>query len=414
MVKSTPPTLAIPAAASLLAGACGDGAPTSEADTPLNPETEEIYTIGSLAGEDWEIFGNVGDVAFDGSGNLYVLDTQSKTLLVVDPSGQYLRQIGAPGEGPGEFSNPMSMAVLADGRIAVNDMMRALHLFESDGTLASSTSFQLPRMLGNGFVAREDGGLLAESPFTAFTFQGDVPETEEPGRNVDLYSADGHWQRTLYRAWDMPPMPTDSEIMESDRQGGQRVAFTMDRMRAFEPDLHLAPLSGNRIALADSTGYRVKVIGPEGALLTTVARQIQPEPVTDAVREAERERQSSRLSGGTVSFSLHGGEIDGGLADQLRASMAGAIENMAFADEIPVIDALATDREGRIWVQRTGPGGGADGPTDLLTADGDYLGTFPPGGVRIPNAFGPDGLMAYIDTGEMEVPVVRVVRLLSF
>ena len=48
-----------------------------------------------------------------------------------------------------------------------------------------------------------------------------------------------------------------------------------------------------------------------------------------------------------------------------------------------------------------------------MTATGDYLGTLPPDGPRIPDAFGPGGLMAYIETDEMDVPTVRVVRLLS-
>ena len=34
-----------------------------------------------------------------------------------------------------------------------------------------------------------------------------------------------------------------------------------------------------------------------------------------------------------------------------------------------------------------------------------------PGGLRIPDAFGPDGLMAYVDTHDLGYPIVRVVQL---
>ena len=89
------------------------------------------------------------------------------------------------------------------------------------------------------------------------------------------------------------------------------------------------------------------------------------------------------------------------------------VEHMVFTDEIPVIADMAIDREDRIWIVRTGPGGDGEGPTDLMTAEGEYLGSLPPGAVEIPSAFGPGGLMAYVETGELDVPTVRVVRLVS-
>ena len=71
---------------------------------------------------------------------------------------------------------------------------------------------------------------------------------------------------------------------------------------------------------------------------------------------------------------------------------------MTFADEVPVIANIAVDWEDRIWVERTGEDGTGPGPTDIVTPDGGYVGTLPADGVRIPSAFGPNGLMAYIET----------------
>ena len=50
---------------------------------------------------------------------------------------------------------------------------------------------------------------------------------------------------------------------------------------------------------------------------------------------------------------------------------------------------------------------------DVWSPDGRYVGTLPPDGLRTPDAFGPDGLMAYVELDEMEVPTVRVVRLVA-
>ena len=38
-----------------------------------------------------------------------------------------------------------------------------------------------------------------------------------------------------------------------------------------------------------------------------------------------------------------------------------------------------------------------DGPIDVLTADGEYVGTYRTGATRMPNAFGPDGLAVFIE-----------------
>ena len=52
----------------------------------------------------------------------------------------------------------------------------------------------------------------------------------------------------------------------------------------------------------------------------------------------------------------------------------------------------------------------SDGPIDVLTMDGRYLGSYPSGTI-MPSAFGPDGLVAFIEASELGVPVVVVKRL---
>ena len=57
--------------------------------------------------------------------------------------------------------------------------------------------------------------------------------------------------------------------------------------------------------------------------------------------------------------------------------------------------------------------GAGGGPIDVVTADGDYIGTLAPDGLRTPSAFGPDGLMAFIESDALDVQTVRVVRLVA-
>ena len=70
-----------------------------------------------------------------------------------------------------------------------------------------------------------------------------------------------------------------------------------------------------------------------------------------------------------------------------------------------------TSWEGTIWVRRRGEEPAGDGPIDLLTADGRYLGTLPADATAMPRAFGPEGLVAFVERDELDVPTVVVKRL---
>ncbi len=106
-------------------------------DRTLELEFEELYRLGTLAGEEWEQFGHVQSVAFDPSGNLLVFDRllfEFHGIFLVGPDGRLIREIGRPGEGPGEFGDAVATAVLADGRVVVADLSRrGYHLFGADG-----------------------------------------------------------------------------------------------------------------------------------------------------------------------------------------------------------------------------------------------------------------------------------------
>ena len=87
------------------------------------------------------------------------------------------------------------------------------------------------------------------------------------------------------------------------------------------------------------------------------------------------------------------------------------IRNMEFYHEVPVVRDLQTSWEGTIWVLRRGEEPASDGPIDVLTPDGRYIGTYAAGATGMPDAFGPDGLAAFIERDEFDVASVVVRRL---
>ena len=103
-------------------------------DRHLELGFEELYTVGLVSGEDWEQFGNVRTVGFDGAGQLYIFDNVADRITVMSPNGEFVRAFGRPGDGPGEFRSPDGLAVMRDGRVVIADIgHRVYHLFDANG-----------------------------------------------------------------------------------------------------------------------------------------------------------------------------------------------------------------------------------------------------------------------------------------
>ena len=147
-------------------------------DQGIDANFEEVYSVGVLEGESWEMFGQVAKVAFDAAGNLYVFDgtpggvrSGEVRVLVFDTRGRFLREFGSSGGGPGEFNRPVDFAVLGDGTVVVSDAgHRAYQLFDASGTFhrfvrAGSAPDGVP-VLGQKIQPDPRGGAV-------FAFAGD-------------------------------------------------------------------------------------------------------------------------------------------------------------------------------------------------------------------------------------------------
>ncbi len=380
----------------VLLAACGDaGGPRDPAeDIPLNAVTEEVYTVGSVAGDDWDTFGSVRSVHFDAEANLHIFDDQASHIHVVGSDGLLVRTVGGSGEGPGELNGPMSLIVARDGSYTVMAVGQ-IDLFEPGGEYAKRITVN---MFTTGWVmadrALPDSRLLTT---TILRVSDDDEEEDEEGRPIYIFPLHGADPELLYTAW---KLPEDDEEAAVDIEEG---VIRMSAGRAFEPRLDYEVLTDGRLALIDSIGYRIKLVGLDGSVTAAVERPIAPLPVDDAIMEAERERFRE------VMAELE--ESRAALNLGMRFERPGA-EARTFADEVPVLFSIKADWADRIWAVRRDPTGGGEGPTDIVTPAGDYIGTLPPDGLRTPDAFGPDGLMAFIDTDEFDVPAVRVVRLI--
>ena len=394
----------LPLALVVACGDAGDGSANGAAgtldgpDVIVNAVTEEVFTVGSVVGDTWDTFGSVSSVHFDAEANLHIFDNQLDHILVVGPDGSLVRTVGGRGEGPGEFGNVTTAIVGHDGSYTVMGFTQ-IDLLEPGGEFVRRITMDMATTgLVRADMALPDGRLVALDILELGDF--DDGHSEEWGRPIHLFPLDGTEPELLYTAWELPEEDEEDSELTGDFESGMRMRVAAGR--AFEPRLDIDFLTDGRLALIDSIGYRIKLVGLDGSVIGTIERPIAPLPVNDAIREAERERYreaASLQSARTTNLPI---QID----------QAG-VEERTFADEVPVLWGLKVDWEDRIWVARRGPTGQDDGPTDIVTPDRDYIGTLPPEGLRTPDAFGPGGLLAYVERDELDVPTVRVVRLIA-
>ena len=114
------------------------------------------------------IAGEIADLIRDAEGNFYLPDWQQHTVWVVEPQGKLIRKIGQEGRGPGELTNPRSVA-LHDGRVFVldNDNDR-ISAFSISGQYL--TSHRIDVYLSTGMLINDDGHIIVSSVLSPSLF----------------------------------------------------------------------------------------------------------------------------------------------------------------------------------------------------------------------------------------------------
>lgn len=96
-------------------------------------DPEPFLSIGSLEGDESELFGRVVGLASLPTGEIVVADGQTMQLRLFDEAGGFLRTVGRQGEGPGEFFEMSGLRVVAgDSVVVLNRHGGRVHLLDPD------------------------------------------------------------------------------------------------------------------------------------------------------------------------------------------------------------------------------------------------------------------------------------------
>ncbi len=264
-------------ALAFLAMACGgDEANQVQADIPLFATTEDVFSIGGVGAPDWQRFGEIADVRFDGAGGVVLFDRQRSSVAVVDPKGSFHHSVSRVGEGPGELRIAFGIEVLPDSRLIVSDLGHsAFLLFDDDGQFVEQFAFggqpaADPLTVRSGqwapslsinpiqvpiLVGALSGARLLTVNKSARTFA-----VHELGKGIsDFYRAYGH----SAGAEPGGDVPADDRV---EIRGGS-LSGSISPTLEFGPPLEAAVLGDGRVAVVDSVGYRVRSCGTTARLM---------------------------------------------------------------------------------------------------------------------------------------------------
>ena len=435
----------------LLAGCGGEAgdasAPPADEDRPLEADFEEVFRVGGIAAEGWDAFTEIAGLDFDADGRLYIRDEvgSSTRIVVVDGTGGLVAEFGRMGDGPGELREVGHMVARPGGGVViVDDGHRAYLLFGPDGSFERAIRFAIQGASETASAetvrsAREGETLfLTRSPAARLSSSGEA-SVETGDRTIyrmSLAEAEEAAAVPFAEGWEAQP---ERDVRLEAADPSDMFSALGDAFAGFVPDLVFDVLPGGGVAYSDSSAYAVKIQSASGAPVRVVGRPLHPEPVTESLRERARARMIEAMES-SATGEINGRSLDdlppefraqvSAMMEEMVAGMRDAVANAGFMPEVPLVRDLRTTWEGTIWVQRWGSdpmaqidvqtaraGGDAEGEEaaagwiDILSPEGDYVGTLSLEETPMPDAFGPGGLVAFVETDDFDVPTIILKRL---
>ena len=189
------------------------------------------------------------DVTWDNEGSIFISDGYINSRVAkLDKDGNWVKQWGQPGKGPGEFDTPHSIAADAKGNIYVADRgNRRIQVFDSDGNYQREIKIDVPAppdarvWMGN-----------APGPGSVPTMQPGSPWAIciTPGPTQYLYSSDAYPGR-IYK------LSLDGKVLGM-------LGSTGHQLKQFGWIHELACPSENELYAAELLNWRVQKLILEG------------------------------------------------------------------------------------------------------------------------------------------------------
>ncbi len=343
------------------------GAPVVESAEPLWKAGEEwrvplepAVRIGEAEGDSAYLLSNVVGAGRLADGQIVMADRGTNQVHWYAADGTHRASRGRQGNGPGEFRWIDWMGVAADSVFVWDGFARRLSVYDRTGRLARTLTFRelddLPFPAALGLM---DGMLVLRRRPGA---------TEEPARAGERTDSVTY---LLHSVADGGSRGRRGPFLDAERftasihprYMGARVIFGRQGWVAVDGDgFHFAP----------SDRFEATRHAPDRKPVRVVRRPHQSARASradvDAWREEERSRNAEVLQ----------------LSTDMAAVRTRLMEQQPHRSTLPAVTALASDREGRLWMRGYAAPGAETAEWSVFDAEGRWLGAVHlPGGLQV-------------------------------
>jgi len=288
---------------------------------------EPVVHIGAVEGDEPYLFSQIGGIVCLSDGRIVVTNGDTNTLRWFDAEGTFLFERGGSGEGPGEFSRLGSLTgTSGDSVVAVDWAGRRAVTLGPDGGLGSTTLLSvLPGPPGEVFRLGDGSYVTSVSGFSSTQ----LPPDQQAG---------------IFRVA-MPLIHLSAGATGADTLGmfpGMEVWLRqMGGGMGFGPppfarNLHYT-VAGNRVFVGIADPFQVDVFSAEGRWLRSIRAPDMDLRLTDAERDAYRERSRARIPQ---------------LPEEQQAEAQRSIQDIRFPEARPAYGKILVDQGGSLWVSR--------------------------------------------------------------
>ena len=245
--------------------------------SPLHPEKTVVLEEDlSIGGEDAE-----GDVILfspqfylaDGTGRIWIGERQDQSFKVFDSDGNFLKTVGAKGDGPGEFQSLAYCGFTPDGRLVVSDFQaRRTSLFDGEGNFLSD--FKWRNMLSRLHLIKEN------------SFVSDELIYEDRADEPRLYIRELDYEGKELRTYGEFTMPRPKSV---------RVGNVVMGMSIPQSPASVFAGDGQREWLYHclNSSYSIEVFDADGKLFRVISRPYVLQPFTSEEKDEFRRRYDS-------------------------------------------------------------------------------------------------------------------------
>lgn len=240
---------------------------------PKQVELEQDLVLGGMDAPDIALFSATAKLAVAPDGTMYVLDSGNFRISVFDATGEFQFKFGSKGKGPGEYLEPVAIAMDHEQQIWLFDTgQHKLTIFDAKGNYVSDQRFSTsihgiytPTVLNNGHVA-----------LTAFR----IGEGFQMGYAMMILDTKSE-KVAEFNAYSLPPIEWDK--ME---QPGFWRGFMQKQFVAIAEEMPLVAGMGDRLLVMEKNAYAGQLVDGTGKVIKSFEGSFKPRALSDEAKYA--------------------------------------------------------------------------------------------------------------------------------